>query len=216
MGWKCTRCPSCNDDDTKFVCSACGYLDEARKVELACSTSDLPLPPGPWACGACTMENPETAHTCFVCGTADEGRRKKLEGTEGGSVKSLTPEILARAARDEHSNLIGLLIDLCQTMAIGRAALEAGIGRTHLDPAYVPILLDIMRNVRQSDSARGQGWSGATNLEPALLACRALNYAMVHCLLYFLLVFHELTATLSIVFTDPGMCVLEGHWNTTV
>ncbi len=125
------------------------------------------------------MENPELAHTCFVCGTADEGRRKKLEGTEGGSVKSLTPDILARAATDEHFNLIDLLTDLCQTLAIAGAAIEAGIGRTHLDPAYVPVLLDIMRNVRQSDGARGQRWSGATNLDSALLACRALNYFMV-------------------------------------
>ncbi len=181
MGWKCTRCPSSNDDDSKFVCPACGYLDEARKDELALSTLDLPLPPGPWTCGACTMENPETAHACFVCGTADDERRKRLGGREGGSsMKALTPEILSRVAIDDYFSLIDLLTDLCQTLAIARAALEAGIDRMHLDPAYVPILLDIMRNARQSEgAARGQGWSGLTNLDVALLACRALNYFLV-------------------------------------
>ncbi len=179
MGWKCTRCPSCNDDDTKFVCSACGYLDEVRKDDLACTASDLPLPPGPWTCGACTMENLESTHTCFVCGTVDKGRREMLKGTEGGSVNPLTPEILARAAKDEHFNLIDLLTDLCQTLAIAGAAMEAGISRTNLDPAYMPILLDIMRSVRQSDGAHGQEWTKTTNLESALLASRALNYIMV-------------------------------------
>ncbi len=181
MGWKCTRCPSSNDDDSKFVCPACGYLDEAWKDELALSTLDLPLPPGPWTCGACTMENPETAHACFVCGTADDERRKRLGGREGGSsMKALTPEILSGVAIDDYFSLIDLLTDLCQTLAIARAALEAGIDRMHLDPAYVPILLDIMRNARQSEgAARGQGWSGLTNLDVALLACRALNYFLV-------------------------------------
>ncbi len=180
MGWKCTKCPSSNDDDTKFVCPACGYLDKARKEELASATLDLPLPPGPWTCGACTMENPETAHTCFVCGTADEGRKKRLGGRDGGNLKSLTPETLARAATDDQFSLHDLLTDLCQTLAITTGAiLEAGIDRPHLDAAYVPILLDVMRRVQKPEGTHVQGWSRVTNLDVALLACRALNYFMV-------------------------------------
>jgi hypothetical protein len=124
------------------------------------------------------MQNVSGTFACFMCGTVDEAQRALAVSSSSGSSRSssgtnssgMTPALLEQLARDAHFSLTTHLTELVHRLALISAQAEAGMGRVTQDPAYIRVLINIMKSYCAQPAAAG------SSQETPLLACRGLNY----------------------------------------
>jgi Zn-finger in Ran binding protein and others len=190
--WACEACTFHNRLGTA-ACEVCGTPAPAGTAaadtgssgsssssgSTAAAASSSSAAAGYWSCAGCTMQNLCGTFACFMCGTVDDAQRALAVSSNSGSSRSssstnssgMTPALLEQLARDAHFSLTTHLTELVHRLALISAQAEAGMGRVTQDPAYIRVLINIMKSYCAQPAAAAAG-----SQETPLLACRGLNY----------------------------------------